>query len=989
MTRNDAKGKSSRYRASAITAVIVALAVILYAVGGLWVVPPILKVKLESAVSDAFGVSATLTDVAINPFALSVTLGGCEVKAGEKTLARFEELYVDFDLSSLFHRAYTFSAIRIVGPEGLVEVLPDGSLNWSVLAPAEGGQSAEMPSGDTPPEGQIAPVLVHRLQIDRGRFTFSDLSQSEPFDAQLFPIQISLDGFSTRKDDDGVFQFVANLGRGGEVEWKGDLSINPLRSQGTVELRGVILRTLWEYVRDRVNFEITKGSMDVGLRYVFEAGPGTDRFDLKDGSLTITDVALCEKGVPETLISVPLMACRNVGLNLEKKVLSIGSVTSAHAAIAGWRDSDGSLSLQTVFAPPPGKRGECPNPRAEGVIEEKGEAWRIDIGDLSLEDYGIAFEDRMYATPVYTSLDPIDLHIKDVTSRAGSQSSIDLGLTVNRTGTMEIKGSVCLDPMMLDCSVSLSKIALKHFQPYLDPFVKSTIVEGTVGLGGTVRYNNAGEKTPALLYRGMFRVDGFDAEDRTHNEDLLKWESLVLSGMEIDLSPDRLHVADIALTKPYAKIVIFPDRTVNLTAVFAQEDNAERAETVSSPSSAVEEVDDGKKAFATTIDTVRISDGSLNFADFSLTPNFAVGIQDLNGEIKGLSSDPSARADVSLTGAVDRYAPVRITGKINPLSPARFIDVALSFKNMELTTLTPYSGKFAGYAIRKGKMSLDLDYTLQGSKLIGENKLFLNQLTLGERVESPSATKLPVTLAVGLLKDRQGNINIDLPVKGDIDDPEFSYGQLVFKAFMNLITKVVTSPFALLGSLFGGGEDLSHIDFAYGSAEVTPEQMKKLDMLARSLNERPALRLEIRGTADRTSDRAALAEKELIRTLRKLKADELRGAGKKVPPAVDDIILSDAEYQRLLKKAYETTQKDKGADKGKPVDTDRAMERFLIDAATVADVDLRQLAKERAQRIKGHLIQKGKIENERIFILDVQVRDTAQDDTARIVLSLS
>jgi len=246
-----------------------------------------------------------------------------------------------------------------------------------------------------------------------------------------------------------------------------------------------------------------------------------------------------------------------------------------------------------------------------------------------------------------------------------------------------------------------------------------------------------------------------------------------------------------------------------------------------------------------------------------------------------------------------------------------------------------------------------------------------------------------VSLAIALLKDRKGNIDIDLPVKGNINDPEFSYGKIVINALVNLITKIITSPFAALGSIFGGGEDISHIDFAYGSAELTPEHLQKLDTIARALYERPALRFEIRGVADRTSDRAALAEKRMMRELKKLKAQELRALNQKVPADEETITISSEEYERLLTKAYETLRGGKQAGQQKPVATVQEMKQALVDGMVIEDSDLRQLATQRAQRVKGYLLKEGNIENERIFILDSQINDASEFDTARMVLSLS
>jgi len=264
-----------------------------------------------------------------------------------------------------------------------------------------------------------------------------------------------------------------------------------------------------------------------------------------------------------------------------------------------------------------------------------------------------------------------------------------------------------------------------------------------------------------------------------------------------------------------------------------------------------------------TVDTIRIEEGAADFSDLFIKPNFAADIRNLRGRVKGLSSTPEKRADVLLEGEVNKYSPVKISGQINPLTKEKYGDLALSFKNFDLSSTSPYAGKFAGYKIEKGKLSLNLKYKVSGDDFSGENGIVIEQLTLGERVESPDATELPVGLAVALLKDSNGNIELDVPVEGDLNDPHFDYGKVVSDAMSKIITNIVSSPFAALGSLVGGSADeLSYIEFEFGSATLRPEQIEKLDKLAKALQERPGLRLEITGRADKEDDRSVLTEIE-------------------------------------------------------------------------------------------------------------------------------
>jgi hypothetical protein len=280
---------------------------------------------------------------------------------------------------------------------------------------------------------------------------------------------------------------------------------------------------------------------------------------------------------------------------------------------------------------------------------------------------------------------------------------------------------------------------------------------------------------------------------------------------------------------------------------------------------------------AIAIDAINIQDGSANYADLWIQPHFAVGIQTLNGSILGLSSNPRSRAKVELKGKVDRYAPVHIWGETNPLAATTYSDIKMSFKGVELTSATPYSGHFAGYKIEKGKLSVDIDYKIQNRQLTAAHKFVIDQLELGERVESPDAVKLPIKIAVALLKDRNGVIDVDLPVTGSLDDPQFKIGPLIWKAVVNLLVKVATAPFAMLGRLFGGGEQMNYIDFAPGSAVLESSEHDKLGALVKALKEKEKLELDVPLTFSPDLDRPALAAAHLNMRLLALSQDQAGG----------------------------------------------------------------------------------------------------------------
>ena len=969
-------------------AIITAILILLYGVFGFLIAPYILKSNLISGIAGQLGRNATVNEVKVNPFVLSVTVRGFEMSEpdGERFVG-FEELYVNFQLSSIFRRAYTFDEIRLIGPEGRVKVLPDGSLNFSdILASLD---PVEPPSDE---KHELLPILIFRLKIEEGRLSFSDLARPTPFEKDFSPIEITLNDFSTRKDSNGPYAFTATTGKGEVVSWEGNISVNPLRSNGRVTLTGIKMRALWEYIQDQVRFEVTSGSIDLATRYDMDAGEEALHFEVIDGEFKLNEFRLAEKGIDDTLISVPCFSVKGVHIDLSNKKAICASVNSNNALFKSWLTSDGALNYQTLFATDSCADKTGTSPETPDQPGADSQPWRITVEELTLENYGVALEDRTLPKPVHVNLESINLDLKNLSNQKDSEAALALTVKVNETGTVGIKGLVSINPVSMDLSLQVARIALKSFQSYVDSVAQLELVTGTAGLDGKFQYRTLGSHGPEMRYKGSVSIDGFEAVDRLHSEDFLKWESLLFNGLVLDVQPDKLSISEIVANQPYARVIIWPDSTVNLTGIFSTQDG----ETTNDVDS------EAQAPIPVTIDTVCIENASVNFSDLSLKPNFAMGIQGLNGTVRGLSSKSLARADVLLEGKVDKYAPVKIAGQINPLSKDVYTDLALFLKNIELSTFTPYSGKFAGYAINKGKLSLDLKYKLSENLLVGENEIFMDQFTFGERIDSPDATTLPVRLAVALLKDREGKIDIDLPVRGDLNDPEFSYGRIVVNALVNLITKIVSSPFDMLAGLVGGdGEGLSFVEFEFGSAALGTEQIRKLEQLAKGLHERPALRLEIKGVADTEHDRVALAEAELLGQLKRAKLEEPAAVELSLPARTEDISLSDDDYARLITQAYadrfgehprtlfEIESETSEPPRIEPEVLIAAARQRLIEKMAVDETSLRRLAQERARQIKDHLIRKGEIPNERVFMVEVKIDHASDADTIRTNLTLS
>jgi len=534
---------------------------------------------------------------------------------------------------------------------------------------------------------------------------------------------------------------------------------------------------------------------------------------------------------------------------------------------------------------------------------------------------------------------------------------------------------VTVDPLMADLDLNVKEMGLRPFQPYLDPFTNVDLRDGMLDLGGKLQVAQEHGRGPLLAFQGHLSVDRLSITDRTDFDELLSWRRLGLNRVVLEIEPTSVKIGDIVLQEPAVSLVVQSDGRLNLAQIAKQPSVEIRPQPAEKPA----------KPVPVNIEAVKLINASATFRDLSIHPVVKAGIGELTGSIKGLSSRELAKADVSLTGKVDRVAPLQIKGQINPLSEEAYTDLTVKFENVDLLAASPYAGKYAGYPIAKGKLFLDLAYKIAKKELTGENKVVIDQLTFGGKTDSPDATSLPVPLAVALLKDRKGQIDVDLPVRGNLDAPDFKYGRVLLNTLLNLLGKVATSPLFLVGALIGGsGDELRFVEFPAGRSDWREAETRKLASLATVLTERPGLSLDIGGAADRRVDARVLAEDTFREKLGRLKQEE---AGKPVRGEALGEPLSPEESMRLTAVWFAAQFPEEGVS-AKPALSIAEMKERLLGTVAVEEAALRLLAQERAQRIRDWLIQQGHIEEERIFLVEGEPQEGA-NMTVRASLSVT
>ena len=966
--------KLTRARIILIAVLIALLAA--YTLFGFLGVPRLLRSQATGFVAEKYHRKIEIGEIRFNPFTLVLQVHGVAFPDSEgQPLLGFRDLLVNLNLSSVFRLAPSFAAIEIDEPFTRVVIRKDGTLNLADLA-----QPFDTRSPAPAPEEPLA-LIIDRLRVSAGRIDFEDHARASVFRTRFAPIAFELRDFATVGKAGNAYALRAASAADERFAWAGNFALAPFASSGTFEVSNLHATTLWSYLRDALAFEITGGVINLGGDYQFAARESELKLNVKD--VTVADLALRGAGQTDDDVKLAKLQVANTRLDLKRRRVDVEKTILSGAAMRARRDAQGHINLLALGGAPAGESVPQPAPAEPGPAATP---WVLSAPDIAIDGASVDVEDALVKPAATFKLAPIDLKIVGYSNAPGTKVQIDANVGIDAGAKLAAKVEVIPDTMAVAGHVDLSDFKLPSLQPYLGTYTQMTLSSGALTAGLDVKRAEQG----ALTLAGNIEVAKLHTVDNALRQDFILWDRLRLSGFEYSTEPARLHIATVAANAPYARLLIAPDQTTNISKILSAPSGSAPA-----PIQTVRD-ERGTRApnpppMRVSIGTVRIVNGAANFADFWIQPNYAVNLQNMNGSVLGLSSDPKSRAKVAFEGKVDRYAPAKIAGEINLLSAALYTDLKVSFKGVEMTSVTPYSGRFAGYKIEKGKLSIDVAYLVENRTLQAKQKFIIDQLELGERVESPDAVKLPLRLAVALLKDRNGVIDIDLPMTGSLDDPQFRMGPLIWKAFVGLIAKAATAPFALLGGLFGGGPTMNQIEFEPGEATLDDASQQKIASVGKALTERPALQLEIPTTYSPELDRTVLNERQLAMALRAL-------------PKADDASLSDpvrrfellsAKYQLdygrvpLPPAAQALREVRKSARDSQAFPAANAeLEKAIADKHPVADRDLEQLGQARARAIQEALLGAGGLDPARVFILGANP-SAPTDNQKKVRLDLS
>lgn len=864
---------------------------ILYSIFGVFVVPKIVESQLQNNLKTLANWDTQVKRIAFNPYALSLELEGVTLTESDtRPVVSFERLFINFSLLQSLSGAISFDEITLDQAIVNLDVDETGTTNFQNAFSSDEPEEESITEEDS---GMIA-LFFELIAINAGKINISDDSQGENFSFTIEPLSLALEGFSTQNNEGGNYDLSIALGNNQEINWKGEIGIAPFQSQGHLALKNIHSSSFWHYAKAASPYWLNQANISLSGDYKTSISGDETTLVIDNSKLVIEDAIISETAKSETLLAFKDLSLAPISFDLSTLSLDLGQIELNHAQIFIERAEDASLNILRPLAadtkPQDLNQEQAQNSSAETNPETNVFQWNIT--DITLRDAAINWHDLALITPAELSLHNLDIDIGALSEDLSKAFPYSISFSFEddklnldssqKNKKQTLSGSLSPQPFKLDGTADLSNFELSSLQNYVGESANITINSGRFKLQSN--YDLALNDQLSGTITSTATIDGLSISDSLLSKPLSGFKQLRVGPVNVSLPSDKqsaakIEIEAIVLDQAFGDVFIAEDGQVNLSQIAKKVDNKNSDQTLAvnvDQESTHTEVDEAA-SIEMLLKVFEIKQSQFTFTDTSIKPAFSTQLSKLSGQIEDISSKSDTKSKVSFTGEVDSSGVLDIKGTLNPLSSMPNADLKIKVNNINMSMASPYSAKYAGYQIDKGKLDLDLSYFVDGNKLKASNQILLNQFEFGKSVKSPDASKLPLPLAIGILKDRKGKIDINLPIAGDLDDPSFKISSVIVNTFVNLITKAVTSPFSILGSLIEGSDDISEVQFIANSSELGSEQAERILSLAKALKERPKLSLEIRGIADANIDQennSVKSEAELIK-LAKERANQM------------------------------------------------------------------------------------------------------------------
>ncbi|MFM0076857.1 DUF748 domain-containing protein [Paraburkholderia sediminicola] len=902
---------------------------------------------------------------------------------------------------------YRIDEIRIDAPSANLARDKDGVLSVErMFAPAPAGASASAAAsapvaasgtGATEKAAQPLDLSIKRFVLNDGTVNVHDEAASRPVDAGLQKLAVTLTDFSTLATAPAHYTLNTDFkDGGGSLGVAGAFGLIAKTASAKLNLKSLKLPLLQPYLDTATAAQVVDGALSANANVGANWSKSPVAVMVTDTQLDLQSLKLAARGSKEPVVSLAQGQVTVKQVDVAGRTADITGVDTTGLVVNAQRLKDGSIDLAALAGPHQSEQQRTAI-HAVKKAEAEGPAWHYKIGELNLKDATANFTDNTTPSPVKLSVTPLQLKVQQISDDLSKPLPVDLQATLNKKGTLGVKGNVTATPLKVAVKVSANRLDAAAFEPYFGSKLNALIASALLNANGDLALSQA--KALKATYRGDVALVDVRMIDKATSDPFAGWSSLALTNLKADYDEHGTVVdaGRVTFTKFYGRVLLDAQGKLNLKDVVAHESGAAQSLTrdksgghepvplTPQAASAPEVASAPVPASSATPATVTaatppqspvklhfgqlvLQQGRVTYTDNFIKPNFTANLVGIQGTVGAFGTQSTTPAPVDIAAKVAANGPLSIRGTVNPLIAKPALDLTASAHDIELTNLTPYSAKYAGYPITKGKLNVDLHYKLDNDQLNANNHIFIDQLTFGDHVENDTATKLPVRLAISLLKNSRGEIDVNLPVSGSLSNPEFSIGGLIWHAVLNLLQKAVTAPFSLIANAFGGsGEELGYVEFDPGSAKLSDAADKKLDTIVKALADKSSIRIDLIGRVDPAVDGPGLRAQYVDRQVKQQKIKDVVGNGESVD--LSTVTVDPKEYDKYLTKAYKAADFKKprnfvGLTKSLPDDD---MKAAMAANAPIDDASLRQLAQQRAQAVQQYF--EGKIDSSRVFIV--------------------
>lgn len=926
-----------------------------------------------------------------------------------KSLYHFDDIRIDAPSANLARdRSGVLSVERMFAPTPAAAKAVAESASAPAAASSASDANSAAKTDATKDAAKPAPPLdlsIKRFVLNDGTVNVRDEAASRPVDVGLEKLAVTLTDFSTLATAPAHYTLNTDLKHsGGSLGLAGALSVAAKTASAKLDVKSLNLPLLQPYLDAATTAQVTDGALSTTANIGANWSKSPAAVMIADTQLDMRSLKVAARGGREPLIALAQGSVKVKQVDLNARTADVTSVDTTGLAVDVQRLKDGSINLASL-----GAAHEAEPTRtaihAAKKAQAEGPAWRYKIGELNVKDATANFTDNTTPQPVKLGITPLQLKVQQISNDLGRPLPVELQATLNGKGTLDLKGDVTATPLKVAVKVNANRLDAAAFEPYFGSRLNAAIASALLNASGDLALSQA--KSLKANYRGDVALVDVRMLDKATSDPFAGWRSLALSKLKADYDEHGTSVdaERVTFTRFYGRVLLDAQGKLNLTDVVAHESGAAQSLTrdknnkggaepvpltpptasavVNSSAPVVASASSPASSAAPAIVTAAtppqnpvrlhfgqlvLQQGRVTYTDNFIKPNYTANLVGIQGTVGAFGTQSTTSAPVEIAAKLAANGPLSIRGTVNPLIAKPALDLTASAHDIELTNLTPYSAKYAGYPITKGKLNVDLHYKLENDQLSADNHLFIDQLTFGDHVENDTATKLPVRLAISLLKNSRGEIDVNLPVSGSLSNPEFSVGGLIWHAVLNLLQKAVTAPFSLIAHAFGGsGEELGYVEFEPGSAQLSEDDNKKLDTIVKALGSKPSIKMDLIGRVDPKLDEPALRARYVDRLVKQQKIKDVVGNGQSVD--LSSVTVDPKEYDKYLTKAYKSADFKKprnfvGLTKSMPDDD---MKSALAANAPIDEASLRQLAQQRAQSVQQYL--DGKIDSSRVFIV--------------------